>query len=53
MPEDTCIQKNVVILAHPSPKIEFALTIELKGQQAAKRPADERLPVVPGGSRKV
>lgn len=51
MPEQMRVPKNVVILAHPSPKLEFALTSELKGQQ---RPGGQQTHVClsfPGGSR--
>lgn len=48
------VQKNDVILAHPSPQMHFGLIIELKGQQ---RPRGGQQTVVclsfPGGSRNV
>jgi len=51
MPEQMRVQKNVVILAHPSTKMQLALIIELKGQQ---RPGGQQTRVClsfPRGSR--
>ena len=48
------VQKNDVILAHPSPQMHFGLVVELKGQQW---PQGGQQTVVclsfPGGSRNV